>query len=110
MEFKEWLLLIENGDRTGAKIGLYPSIMDILGQYPPLWGTPRAADMITYYHINYPNGIPGENGILRYQDHPDRKQIVNYHLHPAFHHHKPSYQEAVPYEHPKPARYKLPPE
>ena len=109
MDFKEWLLLTENGDRTGAKIGLYPSIMDILGQYPPLWGIPRAADMITYYNINYPNGVPSENGIVRYQN-SERKFTVHHHLHPSFKHHEPSFQKAAGQLVEKPAHYDLPPD
>ena len=39
MRFKNWLLK-ENATRTGAKLGLYPTINDALGQYPPLYGIP----------------------------------------------------------------------
>lgn len=52
MNFKEWLL-IENESRTGTRLGLYPSIYDSLGQYPPLYSTPISADFITYYDIQY---------------------------------------------------------
>lgn len=52
MEFKKWLLR-ENDTRTGAKLGLYPSISDSLGQLPPLAITPKSADFITYYGIQY---------------------------------------------------------
>lgn len=38
--------------RTGAKIGLYPPIMDALGQYPPQYGIPKAADLATYIYLN----------------------------------------------------------
>jgi hypothetical protein len=71
MKFKQWL---ENSQRTGSKLGLYPSIEDALGQYPPLYGTPKAADLITYIDIMYGiNNIPGKNGIIRYKDeHPHK--------------------------------------
>jgi len=65
MRFKEWLLK-ENATRTGAKLGLYPPISDALGQYPPLYGIPVAADLITYIDIMYKGKIPGKNGIIRY--------------------------------------------
>lgn len=52
MQFKEWLLK-EDDIRTGAKLGLYPSIYDSLGQYPPLYITPASADFITYFGIQY---------------------------------------------------------
>jgi hypothetical protein len=39
--------------RTGARLGLYPSIYDSFGQYPPLYVTPHAADFITYFDIEY---------------------------------------------------------
>ena len=52
MNFKEWLLLHED-DVRGSKIGLYPSISDNLGQYPPLYVTPISADFITYYSNAY---------------------------------------------------------
>ena len=48
------------------KIGLYPDLYDIVGQYPPLWGTPRSADYI-YYVTKYfgPTGSPpSKNGIV----------------------------------------------
>jgi hypothetical protein len=64
MQFKEWLTLTENSGRTYAKVGLYSPIDDILGQYPPLWGISKAADLITYYNINYPNGMPSKDGIM----------------------------------------------
>jgi|GEM_PF-3102867 len=68
MRFKNWLLK-ENATRTGAKLGLYPTINDALGQYPPLYGIPTAADLITYIYIMYgDNGIPGKNGIIKYTD------------------------------------------
>ena len=50
MRFKNWLLK-ENATRTGAKLGLYPTVNDALGQYPPLYGIPTAADLITYIYI-----------------------------------------------------------
>ena len=73
MNFKQWLI-DENAQRTGAKLGLYPSIEDALGQYPPLYGIPSSADLITYIDIMYGvNNIPGKNGIIRYKDeHPHK--------------------------------------
>lgn len=73
MKFKQWLQN-ENSSRTGAKLGLYPAISDALGQYPPLYGMPISADLITYIDIMYGvNNIPGENGIIRYKDnHPHK--------------------------------------
>lgn len=75
MRFKEWLFK-ENATRTGAKLGLYPPISDALGQYPPLYGIPVAADLITYIDIMYgKDGIPGKNGIIRYtSNHPHKAQ------------------------------------
>ncbi len=52
MNFKEWLSLNED-DVRGSKIGLYPSISDNLGQYPPLYVTPISADFLTYYSNVY---------------------------------------------------------
>lgn len=49
MDFKEFL----EGSGTGAKLGLYPDLADALGQYPPLYVTPRASDFITYFDIEY---------------------------------------------------------
>jgi len=68
MQFKTWLLT-EEDFRTGAKLGLYPAIVDSLGQYPPLYGIPRAADLITYIYLQYgKDGPPGKNGLVRYDD------------------------------------------
>lgn len=66
MNFKEWLMLVEDTKRSGAKLGLYPDIVDLMGQHPPLYGTPHAADYITYLSIKYgKDGPPGENGIIK---------------------------------------------
>lgn len=68
MRFKQWLQL-ENDQRTTSKLGLYPSVVDALGQYPPLYGTPTAADLITYIYIQYGDkGVPGKNGIIGYHE------------------------------------------
>lgn len=68
--FKEWL---NESFRTGAKIGLYSPIDDALGQYPPLYGTPKAADLITYIDIAYKGkGPTSKNGIVRYHDQDPR--------------------------------------
>lgn len=65
MDFKHWLQLNEDGQRTGAKLGLYPDIEDLMGQHPPLYGTPQAADYITYLYIKYgAKGPPSTNGII----------------------------------------------
>ena len=71
MRFKHFFHLTENGTRTGAKLGLYPPSMDALGQYPPLYAIPVAADLITYLDIEFGGlkNIPGKNGIIRYTGH-----------------------------------------
>lgn len=53
MEFKDWLRLVEDEQRTTCKLGLYPDAMDATGQYPALYNAPHAADFITYYYIQY---------------------------------------------------------
>jgi hypothetical protein len=64
--FKQWLFS-EEEQRTTAKLGLYPDIMDAMGQYPPLYSTTFAADFITYYDIQYKGkGAPGKGGFVRY--------------------------------------------
>ena len=66
MNFKKWFN--ENALRTGAKLGLYPPIEDALGQYPPLYAIPSAADLITYISIEYgKKGVPGKNGLVKYE-------------------------------------------
>ena len=52
MNFKKWLLT-EDDMRTGARLGLYPSISDALGQYPPLYIVPHCADFLFYYSLEY---------------------------------------------------------
>lgn len=54
MKFKEWMLA-EDAQRTGAKLGLYCDIDDAIGQYPPLYATPGAADFITYLYLKFGN-------------------------------------------------------
>jgi len=110
MDFKEWLTLNEDSDRTSAKLGLYPPISDILGQYPPLWGIAKAADLITYYGISYPDGVPSRDGIIHYHNHPDRKFSVKKGNHPG--HHQPSFQKAANHagEAQRYVKYALPPE
>jgi len=54
MTFKEWLL---TESKTQYQIGLYPDLYDIVGQYPPLYATPHAADFI-YYYTNYIKNNP----------------------------------------------------
>ncbi len=63
MKFRQFF---ENSFRKGAKLGLYPPLEDALGQYPPLYGTARAADLITYIDIEFGGKIPGKDGIIRY--------------------------------------------
>lgn len=69
--FRQWLrerVLAENDFRTGAKIGLYPDIADALGQYPPLYGAPKASDLQTYIYLHYgPKGVPDKSpGLIDY--------------------------------------------
>lgn len=66
ISFRLWL---EDDQRTGSKLGLYAPIADALGQYPPLYGTPKAADLITYIDIAYgKKGVPGKDGIIKYPE------------------------------------------
>jgi hypothetical protein len=66
MNFKEWLTIVEDTKRSGAKLGLYPDIVNLMGQHPPLYGMPHAADYITYLYIKYgKDGPPSENGIIK---------------------------------------------
>jgi hypothetical protein len=53
MDFREFL----TEDNSRAKLGTLPSLADCLGQYPPLYVSPKAADFITYFTIHYPDGI-----------------------------------------------------
>jgi hypothetical protein len=80
MRFKDFLQL-EGSFGTTAKLGLYPPLDDALGQYPPLYGTARAADLITYIDIDFKgvNNVPGKNGIIRYPDDHKRRHVP----HPA---------------------------
>lgn len=72
MKFKDWLHT--EGYRTGAKLGLYPSLDDAIGQFPPLYAAARVADFITYFDIMYgAKAALGKNGIIRYKDgHPHK--------------------------------------
>ncbi len=71
MNFKEWF--IQEGYATGAKLGLYPPIDDAIGQYPPLYATPRASDFITYFDIQYgKNGLDSSGGLVHYHDQDPR--------------------------------------
>lgn len=63
MRFKEWLLR-EDDKRTGAKLGLYPSLADSLGQYPPLYIASVAADFVTYFDMHYGKNPLGKKGII----------------------------------------------
>jgi hypothetical protein len=63
MQFKQWLN--ENEQRSTSKLGLYPDLMDAMGQYPPLYNTPIAADFITYFDMMYgKKGMKGKKGII----------------------------------------------
>lgn len=65
--FREWLMV--EFDRGRVKLGLYAPMDNALGQYPPLYVAPRAADFITYYDIEYKGkGAPGKNGFIWYSD------------------------------------------
>lgn len=67
MNFKEWLLL--DGFTTGSKLGLYPPLDDNLGQYPPLYGTARSPDLITYIDMMYGRKGPySKDGKIFYHD------------------------------------------
>lgn len=50
MKFSEWLVLREDNNRTGSKVGLYPPAYT-LNQYPDAYYTPIAADYVTYHDI-----------------------------------------------------------
>lgn len=64
MNFREWL--IKEGYSTGGKIGLYSTIEDAIGQYPPLYATARIPDVITYIDIAYKGkGPPSEGGFIK---------------------------------------------
>ena len=74
-------MLTEDDKRTGAKLGLYPDITDLMGQHPPLYGIPHAADYITYLDIQYgAKGPPSTNGIIHVK--PGRN-ITDRYLPPA---------------------------
>ena len=81
MQFKEWLNITESSSRSYAKLGLYTPTDALVGPYPPLWGTPKAADLITYYSMHYPNGVPGKNGIMWFADPPAKNGITYYPQH-----------------------------
>jgi hypothetical protein len=63
VDFKKWLLMQEaRGSQT--KLGLYPDLADIVGQYPPIYGANVSADYVYYYDQYYKGrGVPGKNGI-----------------------------------------------
>lgn len=57
--------LQESSIRQQCKLGLYPDISDAMGQHPPLYGMPAAADYITYLWIKYgEKGPPSKDGIV----------------------------------------------
>jgi len=67
------------GFSTGAKLGLYPPIEDALGQYPPLYATARAPDVITYIDIAYgKKGPTSKKGLVHYHDKDPR--VSNTHV------------------------------
>lgn len=59
--FNEWLSLKESSSaRPAAKSGLYPLGYGGIGQYPPAWWLPAAADAIFYVtqdHRLFDNGV-----------------------------------------------------
>jgi hypothetical protein len=63
ISFRQWLIA-EDDTRTGAKLGLYPSLADSLGQYPPLYLAAVSADFITYSNMFYPKYPQWRAGIL----------------------------------------------
>lgn len=78
MRFKNWIK--NEGYNTGAKLGLYPPIEDALGQYPPLYGTARSPDLVTYIDIAYgPKGPDSKDGFVHYHDKDPR--VTNTHVH-----------------------------
>ena len=64
LNFREWLT--QEGYSTQGKIGLYPTIDDAVGQYPPLYATARIPDVITYLDIAYKDGLPGKGGFIKH--------------------------------------------
>ncbi len=75
MTFKDFL---SETFRTGVKLGLYPPLEDALGQYPPLYGTSKAADLITYIYLIYGDrGPDSEGGLVHYHDKDPRHQLVS---------------------------------
>jgi hypothetical protein len=68
MNFKEWLAIQEHSGRTATKLGLYPDLYDVVGQYPPLYAAPIAADYVYYFWKHYGNNPPKTvNGIVQYK-------------------------------------------
>jgi hypothetical protein len=67
LNFKDWLA--EN-TKTTYKLGLYPDLYDVIGQYPPLYNTPRCADFIYYSWKKYGPTCspPSKNGIVTVPD------------------------------------------
>lgn len=67
MTFKEFLLLNERSS-SGTKLGLYPDLADVVGQYPPLYSSASKADYNYYYFTYFKGGDPpGKNGIHWFQ-------------------------------------------
>jgi len=65
MDFKEWYL---ESTRTPFKVGLYPDLYDFVGQYPPLYGMPIAADYLYYFTTYFgPEGPYSKDGIVWYK-------------------------------------------
>ncbi len=68
MEFKAWLELQEHSSRASTRLGLYPDLYDVVGQYPPLYAAPIAADYAYYFWVKYGNNPPKTvNGIVQYK-------------------------------------------
>lgn len=58
-------MFLEDESRTGAKLPFYPDLVDVTGQYPPLAATASAADFVTYFYMQFPNGMPTTNGVVQ---------------------------------------------
>jgi hypothetical protein len=48
VNFKEWLLYLENSHSPGDKMGLYPPGYGGIALYPPAWWVSGSSDAITY--------------------------------------------------------------
>lgn len=87
MTFKDFVRRrLTEGFATGAKLPLYADIDDALGQYPPLYGMPKAPDLAYYIWKVYGDAGPTmlRKGI--FDPNEPRKghlKLPKYHLPPA---------------------------